>query len=215
MSSVMPRVGCAHRRLSWVAAGEAEPPYCLPQPAPGVAASGAWGVLMCFSMLLIHMRRGSGFPASGRLCLGFLKEKGIEKRETPPPPPSSFILRGDSWRRMTVGLRSAEEHNGPWQHLQMCQSHQSLTRWSLVSQLQHSPQPQTWPSCRNQYQYMTQGAFLTSRNYSKNLTLGTTLGECCRKRSKSNEGYFPVTLREQKLRSKLTGFRKMHYFLHS
>ena len=38
-----------------------------------------------------------------------LRKKGFEKREPPPPPPS-FMLRGDSWRRTTEGLRLAEDH---------------------------------------------------------------------------------------------------------
>ena len=52
---------------------------------------------------MASLLQGACGPAS-------LRKKGFEKREPPPPPPPSFMLRGDSWRRTTEGLRSAEDH---------------------------------------------------------------------------------------------------------
>lgn len=77
-----------------------------------VVASGARGVLSVFSPNAPHSHEEGALASllQGGCAWASLRKKGIEKRETPPPPPSSFILRGDSWRRMTVGLRSAEEH---------------------------------------------------------------------------------------------------------
>lgn len=95
-------------------AEEAEPPHCLPQPALGQSLPlGHEASSTVFSPNSPHSH-GEGALASllqGACGWASLRKKGFEKREPPPPPPPpSFILRGDSWRRMTVGLRSAEDH---------------------------------------------------------------------------------------------------------
>ena len=104
-----------------------------------------------------HEEGALAFPLQRGCGWASLRKKGFEKRETPPPPPSSFILRGDSWRRMTVGLRSAEDHTyslaASSDVPEPPKPDQILTELSLPAVTKHSPQPQTWPrSSGDQYQ---------------------------------------------------------------
>lgn len=119
--------GSDHRHLPLDDCRGQSPPHHLLQPAQGVIASGAWWFLKGFLSELSSLTWGerSGFSASGRLWVDFLKEKRVWEEIPPPPPPWSLAAPSDM-----------PEPQGEWPDAEP----------GLLAETKHPPQPQTWLS---------------------------------------------------------------------